>query len=110
MPSVVSVARRTRGPIPHAGPARAGLHGGPSSPEPRGRPAGRVVVAIARKLFSELSGDGSQRVRGQVRSGQLWLLPALLLMLVAVTAPPMPGIGYAPPGSPTLVAAVSAAP
>lgn len=49
-------------------------------------------------------------MRGQVRPGRLWLLPALLLVLVAVTAPPMPGIGYAPPGSPVLVASVSAAP
>jgi len=46
----------------------------------------------------------------RVRPGRMWLLPALLLVLVAVTAPPMPGIGYAPPGSPVLVAAVSGAP
>jgi hypothetical protein len=46
----------------------------------------------------------------RVRPDRLWLLPALLLVLVAVTAPPMPGIGYAPPGSPVLVASVSAAP
>jgi hypothetical protein len=41
---------------------------------------------------------------------RLWLLPALLLVLVAVTAPPMPGTGYAPPGSPILVTSVSSAP
>lgn len=49
-------------------------------------------------------------MRGQVRPGRLWLLPALLLVLVAVTAPPMPGVGYAAPGSPVLGASVSAAP
>ena len=49
-------------------------------------------------------------MRGQVRSGHLWLLPALLLVLVAVTAPPMPGVGYGAPGAPVLGASVSAAP